>query len=148
MPTSYIWPGTCWSLWIFGDNVEEVLGPGTLSVVYLACGLMGTILQVAVSPDSLVPTLGASARSRGSWGPMSSGFPTTGCAFWSSGSSLRCPRVVVVGGWIITQIWLGFGSIRHMGQAGGIAYLAHVGGAGPASSSRCRFITTPSTSTP
>ena len=55
-------------LWIFGDNVEEVLGTVRYVVVYLACGLIGTLLQVAASPDSLIPTLGASGAIAGIMG--------------------------------------------------------------------------------
>jgi len=39
------------------------------------------------------------------------------------------PAAVVIGFWILLQIWLGYGSIGHLGSAGGVAYLAHVGGA-------------------
>src|SRR5262249_22386179 len=47
-------------LWIFGDNVEEVLGTARYILFYLACGLMGTILLIIANPNSYIPTLGAS----------------------------------------------------------------------------------------
>ena len=46
-------------LWIVGDNVEEVLGSVRYLVVYLACGLVGSLAQILVNPDSITPTLGA-----------------------------------------------------------------------------------------
>jgi membrane associated rhomboid family serine protease len=97
-------------LWIVGDNVEEVLGWFRYLVVYLACGLVGSLAQVVVNPESVTPTLGAS-------GVLLFRFITV------------LPAIVVIGGWIALQIWLGAGSLRRAGDSGGVAYLAHVGGA-------------------
>jgi len=58
-------------LWIFGDNVEEVLGTVRYLLVYLACGVMGTLVQIAADPDSMVPTLGASGGDRRHYGGVS-----------------------------------------------------------------------------
>src|SRR6202142_792547 len=55
-------------LWIFGDNVEDVLGTLGYVVFYLACGLVGTAAQILANPDSLVPTLGASGAIAGVMG--------------------------------------------------------------------------------
>ena len=52
-------------LWIFGGNVEEVLGTFRYLLVYVACGVMGTLGQVAANPDSIIPTLGASGAIAG-----------------------------------------------------------------------------------
>ena len=49
-------------LWIFGDNVEEVLGSVRYVLIYLLCGLTGSLAQIAAAPDSLIPTLGARAQ--------------------------------------------------------------------------------------
>ncbi len=48
-------------LWIFGDNVEDRMGHGRFLVFYLACGMAAALAQTMVSPDSLVPMVGASA---------------------------------------------------------------------------------------
>ena len=85
-------------------------GHGPLPVVYLACGLVGTLLQIAANPDSLIPTLGARGRSPGSWGPTSSGSRTTGSACWSSGHHPDA-RAVVIGFWIVLQVLEGVGSV-------------------------------------
>ena len=55
-------------LWIVGDNVEEVLGCVRYLIVYLACGLVGSLAQIAVDPDSVTPTLGASGAIAGNHG--------------------------------------------------------------------------------
>ena len=62
-------------LWIFGDNVEEVLGTVRYLLVYLACGLIGTLAQIAANPDSLIPTLGASGAIAGVMGAYVVWFP-------------------------------------------------------------------------
>ena len=62
-------------LWIVGDNVEEVLGWFGYLVVYLACGLVGSLAQILVNPDSITPTLGASGAIAGIMGAYVIWFP-------------------------------------------------------------------------
>jgi membrane associated rhomboid family serine protease len=116
-------------LWIFGDNVEEVLGTVRYVIVYLACGLMGTILQVAASPDSLIPTLGASGAIAGVMGAYVVWFPHNQVRVLVFRFITQLPAYIVIGGWILIQIWEGVGSVGRLGEVGGVAYLAHVGGA-------------------
>ena len=73
-------------LWIVGDNVEEVLGSFRYLAVYLSCGLVGSLAQIMVNPDSITPTLGSRVQSRASWGLMSSGSRTTrsACCYFES----------------------------------------------------------------
>jgi len=116
-------------LWIFGDNVEEVLGGVRYLIVYLACGLVGSLAQIAVSPDSLTPTLGASGAIAGMMGAYVVWFPHNQIRVLVIKFITVLPAVIVIGGWIALQIWLGAGSISRIGDSGGVAYLAHVGGA-------------------
>jgi membrane associated rhomboid family serine protease len=116
-------------LWIVGDNVEEVLGSVRYLVVYLACGLVGAIAQIAAAPDSTIPTLGASGAIAGIMGAYVVWFPTNQIRVLVFRFITVLPAVIVIGGWIALQIWLGAGSFRKVGQSGGVAYLAHVGGA-------------------
>ena len=60
---------------------------------------------------------------------MSSGSRTTRSASCSSGFITVLPAIIVIGGWIALQIYLGAGALRRAGDSGGVAYLAHVGGA-------------------
>src|SRR5262249_9843699 len=62
-------------LWIVGDNVEEVLGPVWYFIVYLACGLMGSLAQIAANPQSDIPNLGASGAIAGIMGAYVVWFP-------------------------------------------------------------------------
>ena len=116
-------------LWIFGDNVEEVLGPVIYLVVYLACGLIGSMVQIAAQPDSLIPTLGASGAIAGVMGMYVSWFPRNRVRVLVFRYITELPAIVVVGCWLGIQFWWGVGSIRHPSASGGVAYLAHVGGA-------------------
>ena len=116
-------------LWIVGDNVEEVLGWFRYLVVYLACGLVGSLAQVVVNPESVTPTLGASGAIAGIMGAYVIWFPHNQIRVLLFRFITVLPAVVVIGGWIALQIWLGAGSLRRAGDSGGVAYLAHVGGA-------------------
>jgi membrane associated rhomboid family serine protease len=115
-------------LWIVGDNVEEVLGPVRYLLAYLACGLVGSLAQIAVSPDSVTPTLGASGAIAGIMGAYVVWFPHHQIRVLVFRIITVLPAVVVIGGWIALQLWLGAGSLGR-GEDGGVAYLAHVGGA-------------------
>jgi membrane associated rhomboid family serine protease len=116
-------------LWIVGDNVEEVLGSVRYILVYLACGLVGSLSQIAASPNSMIPTLGASGAIAGIMGAYVIWFPHNQIRVLVFRFITELPAVVVIGGWIVLQIWSGAGSIRKSGESGGVAYLAHVGGA-------------------
>jgi membrane associated rhomboid family serine protease len=116
-------------LWIFGDNVEEVLGTLRYLLVYLACGVMGTLVQIAASPDSMVPTLGASGAIAGVMGAYLIWFPHNQVRVLVFRFITVLPAVLVIGLWILLQVWLGFGALGELGERGGVAYLAHVGGA-------------------
>jgi membrane associated rhomboid family serine protease len=116
-------------LWIFGDNVEEVLGTIRYLLVYLSCGLMGTLVQIAANPDSYLPTIGASGAIAGVMGAYVVWFPHNRVRVLVFRFITVLPALVVVGLWIVMQVWLGIGSVGRIGQVGGVAYLAHVGGA-------------------
>ena len=116
-------------LWIVGDNVEEVLGRFGYLVVYLACGLVGSLAQILVNPDSITPTLGASGAIAGIMGAYVIWFPHNQIRVLLFRFITVLPAIVVIGGWIALQIYLGAGAWRRAGDSGGVAYLAHVGGA-------------------
>ncbi len=117
-------------LWIVGDNVEEVLGSVRFTIVYLACGLVGSLAQIAVNPDSVTPTLGASGAIAGIMGAYVVWFPHNQIRVLLFRFITVMPALLVIGFWIAMQLWLGAGAISgERGDSGGVAYLAHVGGA-------------------
>lgn len=116
-------------LWIFGDNVEEVLGHLRYLVVYVVCGLAGSLSQIIAAPNSMIPTLGASAAIAGMMGAYVVWFPRNQVRVLLFRMITEVPALIVIGFWILTQIFSGIGSFASMGKSGGVAYLAHVGGA-------------------
>src|SRR5437660_11591609 len=65
-----------WTLWIFGDNVEDRMGPGRFAIFYLACGVIAGLTQLLTNPDSTVPSVGASGAIAGVLGAYLLFFPT------------------------------------------------------------------------
>jgi membrane associated rhomboid family serine protease len=116
-------------LWIFGDNVEEVLGSVRYLVVYLACGVVGSLSQIVATPDSLIPTLGASGAIAGVMGAYLVWFPLNRVRVLVLPFVLEMPALVMIGGWILLQVFVSDTTLAHAGTRGGVAYLAHVGGA-------------------
>jgi membrane associated rhomboid family serine protease len=116
-------------LWIVGDNVEEVLGSFRYLIVYLAAGLVGSLAQIMLDPNSVIPTLGASGAIAGIMGAYVVWFPHNQIRVLVFRIITELPAVIVIGGWIALQIWLGAGSIGRGKAEGGVAYMAHVGGA-------------------
>ena len=116
-------------LWIFGDNVEEVLGTFGYVLAYLACGLAGSLAQIVAAPDALIPTLGASGAIAGVMGAYVVWFPHNRVRVLVFRFLTVLPASVVIGGWIVLQLVQGYGSLGHLGEMGGVAYLAHLGGA-------------------
>ena len=64
-----------WFLWVYGDNMEDVLGHGKYLAVLSACGVAAALAQYAVNPDSRVPTVGASGAIAGVMGAYLVKFP-------------------------------------------------------------------------
>ena len=96
--THYIWHKIAPLLArIFGDNVEEVLGTARYVVVYLACGLMGTLLQIAANPDSMIPTLGASGAIAGVMGAYVVWFPHNQVRVLVFQFLTQMPAAIVIG---------------------------------------------------
>jgi membrane associated rhomboid family serine protease len=54
-----------WALWIFGDNVEDRMGPLRFGIFYLTCDILAGITQSLTNPDSTVPSVGASGAIAG-----------------------------------------------------------------------------------
>ncbi len=115
-------------LWIFGDNIEHRFGRGAFLLLYFASGLAGTVAQVAIAPDSVIPNLGASGAISGVMGAYLMLFPRNRVQALFFFFVVSVPAVLVIGLWILMQIVEGFGSLGSAGMTGGVAYGAHVGG--------------------
>jgi len=115
-------------LWIFGDNVEDRLGHATFTIFYFLCGIAATFAQLMVSPGSNVPNLGASGAIAGVLGSYILLFPQGRVRVLQGQQVVQMPALMVIGFWIVLQLFSGIGSISSAADAGGVAYMAHVGG--------------------
>jgi membrane associated rhomboid family serine protease len=115
-------------LWIFGDNVEDRMGPGRFLVFYLLCGLLASAAHIYFGPQSKIPSLGASGAIAGVLGAYLVLFPHRRVRVFQFGRIVELPALLVIGFWGLLQFLSGFGSLANAGETGGVAYLAHVGG--------------------
>ena len=115
-------------LWIFGDNLEKVMGNARFLLFYLVCGIAAAITHIVFSGGSAVPTVGASGAISGILGGYLILFPRNRVRVLTRGGIMSVPALVVLGFWIVIQLISGFGSIASTAETGGVAYLAHVGG--------------------
>ncbi len=116
-------------LWIFGNNIEDETGHFRFLVFYLLCGLIAAGTQVAWSPDSEVPMIGASGAIAGVLGAYMLLFPRarvlTLVPIFIFIELIYLPAVLVLGLWFLLQILLSRMADR---VQGGVAFYAHIGG--------------------
>lgn len=115
-------------LWIFGDNVEDRFGHVKFLVFYLLCGLGATFAQLMFSLNSDVPNLGASGAIAGVLGSYILMFPQGRIRVLQGQQVVQAPALMVIGFWIVLQLFSGIGSIANTADTGGVAYMAHIGG--------------------
>jgi len=108
-------------LWIFGNNVEDFLGPLRFGLFYLISGLGASFFQVVLSPNSRVPMIGASGAIAGVLGAYFLLYPgarvLTLVFLWI----IPIPAAFVLGLWFVLQV-------LNVGMGGGVAWFAHIGG--------------------
>jgi len=121
--------GNMWSLYIFGDNVEDRLGPLRYLIFYLLCGLLSGLTHFVFNLDSRIPTIGASGAIAGVMGAYLLLFPTarilTLIPIFFIPYFIEIPAFFFLGIWFLLQFLSAAVSRADMG---GIAWWAHVGG--------------------
>ena len=125
--------GNMWFLWIYGDNVEDILGHAQYLVFYLACGAAATMVHFLFNMDSRVPTIGASGAIAGVMGAYVVKFPhsriTTLVPVFVFLTTMEIPAYFILLYWFVIQFFSGVGSMGHSHLSqGGVAWFAHVGG--------------------
>jgi membrane associated rhomboid family serine protease len=115
-------------LWIFGDNLEKVMGHARFVFFYLACGIAAGLAHILFSGASNVPTVGASGAISGVLGGYLVLFPRNQVRVLTRGGIVAVPAIVVLGFWIVIQLINGVGSLAVTTDNGGVAYMAHIGG--------------------
>ncbi|MGQ9478196.1 MAG: rhomboid family intramembrane serine protease [Candidatus Bipolaricaulia bacterium] len=116
-------------LWIFGDNVEGAMGHFKFLAFYLVCGALAALAQVAISPKSTTPIIGASGAIAGVLGAYLMLFPysriLTLIFFFFFIRIVTLPALLILGLWFIYQLLL---APTGLGPGGGVAFFAHIGG--------------------
>ncbi|CAN5491210.1 rhomboid family intramembrane serine protease [soil metagenome] len=112
-------------LFIFGDNIENLIGHFRFAAFYLLCGFAAAVAQIAVGPDSVIPMLGASGAISGVLGGYALMFPKNPVRALVFNFMTTIPAFVAIGIWIVYQLILGF---LTPSSGGGVAYAAHIGG--------------------
>src|SRR5215469_10319391 len=117
-------------LWAFGPEVEDAMGRGRYLVFYLLGGFVAMVAQVAASPHSTVPNLGASGAIAAVMGAFLVTYPRDRIKvllfIFIFVKVTFIPAALLIIVWFLTQL-VHAGEVAHV-QAGGVAYLAHVGG--------------------
>jgi membrane associated rhomboid family serine protease len=114
-------------LWIFGDNLEHRMGHARFFLFYLLTGLAAGLAHIVFSPESMVPTVGASGAISGVLGGYMLLFPHNRIRMLSRMGIVYVPAWVALGFWIVIQLVSQAGSMART-EEGGVAYLAHIGG--------------------
>jgi membrane associated rhomboid family serine protease len=124
--------GNMWFLWIFGDNIEDILGHEKYLIFYLLCGIAAAVTQTFFNVDSRVPMVGASGAIAGVMGAYMVKFPHSRIktlVFMLFIFFIDVPAWFMLIYWFAVQFFSGVGSIAEStANDGGTAFFAHIGG--------------------
>ena len=120
-----------WFLWIFGDNIESVLGHKRYVLFYLLCGVGAALAQIQINTGSQIPMVGASGAIAGVLGAYLIRFPRATVhvlvILIIFITFIRVPAMVVIGFWFLSNLSAGLGTLG-IEETGGTAWFAHLGG--------------------
>lgn len=123
-----------WTLYIFGDNVEDRMGPARYLFFYLLIGVLSGLLQALINPQSNVPMIGASGAIAGVLGAYFMLYPRarvfTLIIVFIFPWFVYIPALVYLGVWFVLQLFSGIAALNLPSAAntGGVAWWAHIGG--------------------
>jgi membrane associated rhomboid family serine protease len=124
--------GNMWFLWIFGNNIEDVMGPRRFLAFYLLCGLIAAAAHIASQPSSAIPTVGASGAVSGIMGAYLVLYPRARVNLLFI--FIFFFRIIPVRAWVALLWWFGWQvfaalpALQSSDMSGGVAFAAHVGG--------------------
>ncbi len=120
-------------LWVFGNNIEDVMGRGRFLAFYIICGLAAAAVHVLVIPGSPIPTVGASGAISGVMGAYLMLFPSVRVRMLFI--FVIFFKVIPLPAWLVLLWWFGLQVLMALPQlastgdvTGGVAVWAHVGG--------------------
>lgn len=108
-------------LWIFGNNIEDFLGPVRFILFYLLSGLGASLIHIVFHPSSTIPMIGASGAIAGILGAYFLLYPAARVITLVFVWILPVPAFFILGIWFIAQV-------MNIGIGGGVAWFAHIGG--------------------
>jgi membrane associated rhomboid family serine protease len=118
-------------LWIFGNNIEDLLGPLKFLLFYVLCGMVAHAMHIASNPSSMIPTVGASGAIAGLLGAYLIAYPrarvVTLIFLFIFIRLTVLPAFVIIVFWFFIQLINGWASWGGMSN-GGVAWFAHIGG--------------------
>lgn len=121
-----------WVLYLFGDNVEDSMGPVRFLLFYLLCGVLAGGTHVLVNPDSSVPVIGASGAISGVLAAYLMLYPyarvITLIPIFIFPWFVALPAWIFIGLWYVTQVFEGVLALAEEVAYTGVAWWAHVGG--------------------
>lgn len=117
--------GNMMFLFVFGDNLENLLGHVRYFVFYIVCGFAAALAQILTDTSSVIPMLGASGAVSGVLGGYILLFPQRQVRAIIFSFLTTVPAFVALGIWIALQLITGYFTDP---GAGGVAYAAHIGG--------------------
>ena len=121
-----------WTLWIFGDNVEDRMGSLRFGIFYLLCRSIAGLTHMVINPDSTVPSVGASGAIAGVLGAYLIFFPTARLVvllpIFFFPFFFEVPAVFYLVLWFLINLFSGTAALAGPQQVGGIAFWAHIGG--------------------
>ena len=125
--------GNALFLWVFGNNIEEVMGGARFLAFYLVCGIAAVLVHIAMDPASPVPTVGASGAISGVMGAYLMLYPRVRVRmlfiFVIFFKIIPLPAWLVLLWWFGLQVLMGLPQLAQPGDlSGGVAVWAHVGG--------------------
>jgi membrane associated rhomboid family serine protease len=116
-------------LWIFGDNLNKLMGHVRYFLFYMVCGLAAGLAHIAFNSGSNVPSVGASGAISGVLGGYLLLFPRNRVRVMTRGGIMAVPAFVMLGLWILIQFVSQIGAMAQTEETGGgVAYMAHIGG--------------------
>ncbi|WP_342349066.1 rhomboid family intramembrane serine protease [uncultured Nitrospira sp.] len=116
-------------LWIFGNNIEDVMGHTKFVLFYLICGVLAALSHALIDPESTIPMVGASGAISGILGAYLLLYPHARVLVlvpYGFIGTFNVPAVMVLGLWFFMQVLSGGMSLGN--QGGGVAFFAHIGG--------------------
>jgi len=118
-------------LWIFGDNIEYVLGHMRYFIFYFIVGIGAAAGQIIIAPDSTTPMVGASGAISGILGAYLLKFPRNRVSilffFFIIIRVIQVPAIIVLSFWFLFQVYNGYFHLDQ-GMTSGVAWFAHIGG--------------------